>query len=243
MSAKNIFIISLCLILSPSIVFAGIIYGTVNDDLLCGSSIADWIYGYGGNDIIGAKGGNDLMYGGAGSDQCYGGSGNNVCSGCETCYLEGDYSECGSKSLSDDDKDCNTAIGCENLSLVVGGSDLDVVLFPIENYNVPSIKGSDVVEIFANDENVLDLIMSAVNYDTTKHLIKNESIIANGDGSYLIPLPALTNEEAANIAATLFSKSANGVAMENPYTGKSIAMENVDYVGFRNTPLIPINVK
>jgi hypothetical protein len=54
---------------------AGVIYGTVEDDLIKGTPGDDVICGGSGNDKIYGMGGTDTIYGGPGNDKIYGGSG------------------------------------------------------------------------------------------------------------------------------------------------------------------------
>jgi Ca2+-binding RTX toxin-like protein len=55
------------------------IEGTDNSDLINWmdgvTNGADWIYGYGDDDVIYGMGGNDLIWGGAGADMIRGGDG------------------------------------------------------------------------------------------------------------------------------------------------------------------------
>lgn len=57
--------------------------GTMNNDLVLGSSGADTLTGSDGNDCLVAGSGNDSLDGGAGTDICIGGDGTDTFSNCE----------------------------------------------------------------------------------------------------------------------------------------------------------------
>ena len=57
---------------------SGNISGTLENDLILGSSGADTISGEGGNDCILGGGGNDTLIGGEGTDVCLGGPGSDT---------------------------------------------------------------------------------------------------------------------------------------------------------------------
>jgi Ca2+-binding RTX toxin-like protein len=52
------------------------IRGTVGNDFLLGSALANELHGLGGNDVLNGAGGNDRLFGGLGGDTLYGGTGN-----------------------------------------------------------------------------------------------------------------------------------------------------------------------
>lgn len=54
------------------------IFGTNGNDLLRGTSAAEFIFGLAGNDAIQAAGGDDIVFGGPGSDAIFGGSGDDT---------------------------------------------------------------------------------------------------------------------------------------------------------------------
>lgn len=62
---------------------AGVIQGTLNNELIIGSWGNDVITGGGGDDCILGGGGNDTLDGEEGSDVCYGGYGDDVFINCE----------------------------------------------------------------------------------------------------------------------------------------------------------------
>ena len=52
------------------------VYGTLYDDVIRGNSLANFIYGGGGNDYIDGRSGSDQLYGEAGNDRIFGSDGN-----------------------------------------------------------------------------------------------------------------------------------------------------------------------
>lgn len=227
---------------------ADVFPGTPGDDCYWGGWFGDNIYGQGGQDRLSGFGGLDYIDGGAGYDYCGGGGGDDTIINCEETRPDGFYFCSGTSSSAanleqTDIAGYDTVIANENLTLVeASGTGTVVVLFPIsyEDASISEKTGSDIETIKANGDKALDAIISSLPYLQIKELIQND-IIAKENFSYELPVRALNKSEAKNIAEKLFKKTNSSIEMVNPYDpNKKIGLTNVTYIGFKNSPLIPV---
>ena len=263
-----LFITGLSLLNTPN-VFAKTFTGTDGPDIITGTIWWDYINGLGGNDYIYAQGGNDEVHGGPGNDylygqagadllggedgndyldagdgifdQCYGGAGYDVAFNCETygtdveCF---DDDDCGSDSLSRTN-DIDIVIGNSNLTKVVGGGGKTIILFNVESELAQNASGNDVLDILVAAGPAEQAVMDTFSPDAAKAMELEGKIMQAGSLSS-IRLNALSQADASKIATGLFSKSEKNIIMQSPYDGSDIILRNVDYIGFKNTPLIPV---
>lgn len=248
---KTIIVFLIILVFLPSVSFAGTVYGSLfASHLACGASNKDRMYTHFGDDILSGFGGNDYLSAGRGFDRCYGGAGHDTLIGCNYSYTAADYEGCEngtcSKADTEDGLSCDTVIGTADLLMVFGGPGLDVVLFPVEAGNaLQEIQATDTVLIDVGGRQALRAVMTALySLGPGGAVIEDDHIVPNGDGTYSVSVPVMNMEAAESVAADLFVITKYGsVIMENPYTGKAVYLSKVDYIGFRNAPLIPVATK
>ncbi len=215
------------------------VFGTFLWEILNGSDGDDIMYGRAGWDIIKGHEGNDILYGGTGLDSLYGGEGNDILVGgddYDRCY--GDFGYSLSESC-EYNSNVDTVIAHNNLDIVSNGS---IILFPVDITLPDDIfaEPSDVVEVFVSDKDkALSLVLVALSFEKMKELFLDQAI-ERESGLYKIQLSALSAEDARNISESLFVESDDDIKMVNPMNGYNMTLKNVDYVGFRNTPLIPV---
>ncbi len=238
--------------------FGEYIKGGAEADTLNGTPFNDEMYGLGGNDVINGMGFDDLIYGGFGDDDidggsgwwdgCSGGGGSDVAYNCtfvttvefvnEDRPLEGARSADNVKTIKND----TVVVAHDDLVAVSGGTGQDIILFPANNMQLKVVdpaESNGVILTVIDNEKVLDIVMGALSFAKVSELVLGQAIEKDA-GLCSIPLSALSTEEAVGIAKVLFTDTENGITMKNPMSGKTVTMKNVDYIGFRNTPLIPV---
>lgn len=272
MLKKILIAVSIYLACTPALVSAGMVNGTPDNDIIKGSFRADTLYGHAGEDTINGYAGMDYIEGGADNDTIHAGFGDDyVIGGPGADYIDGsfgdDYSDggegfdyCLDDSGTNIFSNCeflqlnetgfwtssavNAVIGNEGLAVVLGGPGLDIVVLPVEAPGLKNMKGSESIMIRVVNKSAVDSIKGALSNQTTGALNESIDIERSPDGSYSIFMSALSIEAAAQITADLFTTASDGSStLPNPYTGEIIEMTDVDFIGFRNTPLIPVAAK
>ncbi len=123
-----------------------------------------------------------------------------------------------------------------------GEDDLAVLLFPVESGfdpdNLIIIDTERIIVDAADRERVLDCF-------SERELLEMEAFkrLGNKGERTTIVIPwGEGNEFWDDIVPKLFSLSEDrkNVMIENPYTGSDIVLENVTYVKFKGTPLLPV---
>ena len=125
------------------------IYGTLNNDLLKGTLLAEDIFTKDGNDVVHAGGGDDRVYAGSGDDQVWGDDGNDSLfgqDGNDTVY-GGNGNDLVSGGAGND-----TLYGDDGKDILSGGDGNDVLSGGAGNDGLAGGSGNDIIDGGSGDD-------------------------------------------------------------------------------------------
>ncbi len=160
--------------------------GAVKDEILEGSSTADWMDGFAGEDTLLAGAGNDFVIGGSGNDQLFGGDGNDLLSGGQgddivNAGLGDDIimGDAGNDSLSGEGGN-DYIFGGAGDDHISGGEGDDVVIGDTGNDTFTASAGTDVYRFGFGDGNDIYIGSEQTGINGTD-IIQLESDISKDD--------------------------------------------------------------
>lgn len=233
--------------------------------VLTGDINVNCIDGLGGDDTIKGKGGDDNLHGGTGSDVLFGGCGTDVLDGEEGFDIawrnknEGDVVISAWRRCPDN--------SCVTGNCILYDFRLRAGMLPVNtglihedkgepnkidgstygfNCTIPELKSIEPTEFVTYKFATKDSVAGNKGIDTLPDAGQMASIFGsytvkqNGEGIVIVKVPAYSKEDTLSIASQLFIPDGDGFLMYDHNNEDYTRLEEIEYIRFEDTALIPV---